>query len=287
MFQYALGRHLAEKNSTILKLDVSGFEAYKLRRYNLHCFNIWEHITTAEEIRVFKTNSTSWVSKNISRIGNKIGFPGFATSTYYRDCRIVQEKSRSYDPTVFEARGDIYLQGYWQSEKYFLDIRDILLREFTVKHEQDLQSQTISKQIHETESISLHVRRGDYMNNPMTKQVHGVCSLAYYQKAIKYIIQQIPDAHFYIFSDEPGWVKHNLKIDYPVTVVDHNDVTINYEDLRLMSQCKHHIIANSSFSWWGAWLCRYKDKIVVAPKRWFANGETDAASRFPSTWVLM
>jgi len=285
MFQYAVGRHLAEKNSTLLKLDLSGFEAYKLRRYALHCFKIWEHIATMEEISTFKRKRVSRTAKLLSKIGTRWVGLSSATSDFYQDAIVLKERGFSFDPSIMEAKGNIYLEGYWQSEKYFSAIRDILLREFTFKYEQDAKSREIAEQIQKTESVSLHIRRGDYVHDPLTNKAHGLCSFEYYQKAVNYITQKIPNCHFYIFSDDRAWVCENFKLDYPVTMVDHNNASTNYEDLRLMSLCRHSIIANSSFSWWGAWLNSNPEKIVVSPERWFNDKSLDTKDMIPEGWL--
>lgn len=200
MFQYAAGRHLAEKNSTLLKLDLSGFEEYKLHRYSLHCFKIWEHIATMEDIAAFKGKGGSRTAKLLSKIITRWGGSYFATYKFYHDAIIIREKGFSFDPSVLEAKGNIYLEGYWQSEKYFAEIRDILLREFAFKYEQNAKSWKIANQIQKTDSVSLHIRRGDYVYDSLTNQTHGLCSFEYYQGAVNYITQNIPNCPFlYIF----------------------------------------------------------------------------------------
>lgn len=287
LFQYALGRHLAEKNSTILKLDLSGFEEYKLHRYGLHCFEIWQHIATTKEIHTFKRNMNTNLSRLSSKIGKRLRISFYPTSDFYQDTIVLKEKQFFFDPSVLDAKGNIYLDGYWQSEKYFSAIRNILLREFAIKYEQDCRNKELAELIRNTKSVSLHIRRGDYVNNLLTNQIHGLCSFDYYQKAVNHIVQKIPDCHFYVFSDDHTWVSENFKIDYPLTMVDHNDASTNYDDLRLMSLCHHNIIANSSFSWWGAWLNANHDKIVIAPKNWFANTETNKQTfdLIPENWL--
>lgn len=285
MFQYALGRHLAEKNSTLLKLDLSGFEAYKLHRYALHCFKIWEHVATMEEIATFKRKKISRAAKLLSKIATRWGGLSSATSDFYQDAIILKENGFPFDPSILESKGNIYLEGYWQSEKYFSAIREILLKEFDFKYVQNAKSKKIANQIQETESVSLHIRRGDYAHDPLTNQVHGLCSLEYYQKAVEHVTQKIPNCHFYIFSDDHSWVCENFKLDFPFTLVDHNDASTNYEDLRLMRLCRHNIIANSSFSWWGAWLNTNPEKIVVSPERWFNDPTRDVKDLIPESWV--
>ena len=160
-------------------------------------------------------------------------------------------------------------------------------REFVIKYQQDAQSQMFSDRIQSTESVSLHVRRADYIQNALTNKIHGTCDQDYYDRAIRYIAERVIDPHFFIFSDEPEWVKENLKIDFPMTVVDCNDASRNYEDLRLMSTCKHNIIANSSFSWWGAWLNPNPDKLVITPEQWFNDKKRNTKDLIPEQWVKM
>ena len=133
-------------------------------------------------------------------------------------------------------------------------------------------------------SISLHVRRADYVTNPQANQFHGVSSMEYYNKAIHKIKSIISEPHFFIFSDDITWAKQNMIIDCPTTFVSHNGPDKNYDDLRLMSFCKHHIIANSSFSWWGAWLAMNKNKVVIAPTRWFNSPDRNTKDVIPENW---
>jgi hypothetical protein len=278
MFQYAAARRLAEKHLTILKLDISSFETYKLRKYNLHCFHICECFADNNQVKdLYKKNSF------FKKVGKKItsrlnffsyGYPNVLTEKYFH-----------FDPQILNAPNNVLLDGYWQSEKYFSDITDILRREFVVKYQQDPISAKFAEQIKNTESVSLHVRRTDYVNNLLTSQVHGTCDLKYYAQAVKYIGERKSNPHFFIFSDEPEWARYNLKLGFPTTIVDCNDASRNYEDLRLMSSCKHNIIANSSFSWWGAWLNQNDHKMIIAPKHWFNDLSRDTKDLIPEQWI--
>lgn len=278
MFQYATARRLAEKHSTILKLDVNGFETYKLHRYSLHCFNIWEYLATRTEIQeCLALPKLNKFEKVISRLGVKKIAPLVSPNVW-------KEKHFHFDPEILEAPNNIYLEGYWQSAKYFQDIRPILLREFSFKYPQDAKSQDINQTINNTNSISIHIRRADYVTNSQTYQIHGACSLDYYQKCVNDITSKVEYPYFFIFSDDPSWAKENLNLSFPTVLVDHNDASKNYEDLRLMSQCKHNIIANSSFSWWAAWLNSNPDKIVYAPQRWFNDDSINYADVYCENW---
>lgn len=256
LFQYAVGRHLAHRKQTQLKLDISAFNRYKLRHYELGVFNILEDFF------------------NESGIGN----------TY----EVYHEKEKfKFDSGVFDCEGDVYLSGSWQNEGYFRDIGDIIRNEFTLKHSLDKKNREMLKMIGDCQSVGVHIRRGDYVNNPVTNEFHGVCPLEYYLKGITVMIQEVTSPHFFVFSDDHQWAKANIKTEAPVTIVSINDLEKGYEDLRLMEHCKHFIIANSTFSWWAAWLSVSKEKIVVAPLKWINTSSLDAADLIPKTWKVI
>jgi hypothetical protein len=135
-------------------------------------------------------------------------------------------------------------------------------------------------------SVSLHVRRGDYVTHAATAKVLNPCSLDYYHKAIECVSRTVTSPHFFVFSDDPAWAQRNLKITFPTKYIDKNSGSQNYVDMHLMTHCKHNIIANSSFSWWGAWLNKNPDKLVIAPTNWFANG-IDDRDLIPPEWIRL
>jgi hypothetical protein len=145
----------------------------------------------------------------------------------------------------------------------------------------------IAEQISRVNSVSLHVRRGDYVANLKVAAIHGLCSKEYYASAIKFISKKVERPHFFVFSDDINWVENNFKINYPCTYINQNFSNESYNDLRLMSLCQHNIIANSSFSWWGAWLNCNSEKIVIAPKKWFANSDKRCDDLIPEKWVRL
>lgn len=197
---------------------------------------------------------------------------------------VFKQRFRHFDPNIFKSSRSVYLVGYWQSEKYFKNIEEILRSELTIKHNQGPDNQAMSCLINQTESVSLHIRRGDYVSNPISYQAHGICSLDYYRAAVETLTKTVKQPHFFIFSDDIEWAQENLKLDHPLTNVSNNGEVQDYEDLRLISHCKHHIIANSSFSWWGAWLCSHSQKIVIAPKKWFNNPKLNTRDLIPNEW---
>lgn len=277
MFQYAAGRRLAHVLGTELKLDITEFDNYKFRTfrtYSLGNFNIREKFASLEEVAAL-TRPTI-----LERIRAKVlRKPPRPPQTYIR------EKHFHFDPEIMRLPDGVYLDGYWQSEKYFADIAEINRREFTVKVPQAGKNKELGEQINSRESVSLHVRRGDYASDPQTNKMHGCCGKDYYLCCVEHVTQLVKNPHFFIFSDDPEWTRDNLKLPYPMTLVEHNVGNKDYEDLRLMSQCKHHIIANSSFSWWGAWLNPRKDKMVLAPKQWFAKRKASTQDLIPAQWL--
>ncbi|MCK4744844.1 alpha-1,2-fucosyltransferase, partial [Candidatus Parcubacteria bacterium] len=195
---------------------------------------------------------------------------------------ITKEQHSHFDSKILKLIGNIYLDGYWQSEKYFKNIENSIRKEFTLKNDLQLKAKKLLRKIKNTESISIHIRRNDYISHKPANQYHGVCHLSYYKKAINVIIKKIDDPHFFVFSDDIDWCKKNLKIKFPTIFVEGNK---DYEDLILMSKCKHNIIANSTFSWWGAWLNNNPNKIVIAPKKWFRKKSINTKDLIPKTWI--
>jgi hypothetical protein len=180
-----------------------------------------------------------------------------------------------------------YLQGYWQSEQYFHKYADSIRGQFRFRNDLSGRNADLASQIREGPSVSLHVRRGDYASCPKTRRFHGLCEPSYYVRAIELMRRHTPRFRLFAFSDDPQWVASTLQRDYPeMIVVDHNKGEQSDNDMRLMSMCNHHIIANSSFSWWGAWLNPDPGKVVIAPRKWFV-GDTDSANRVPENWVRL
>jgi len=252
---------LALKNKTELKFDIRHYDA-GWGSYNIHVMNIQENFATQDEISHFK------------KFRKKPGRRWFFRNLLYTDgSKYVEEKKPfEFDPSVLEKTGDIYLDGWWQNEKYFIDIRDILLKELVVKEPATGENKSVADKITATNSVSIHVRRKDFITNPKISYIYGELTQKYYSEALDYISSRIKDIKIFVFSDDIAWVQKNMPFPFETTHVSQNNTEeLAYQDLRLMSLCKHHIIANSTFSWWGAWLGQEKNKIVVGPKKWWAN----------------
>jgi hypothetical protein len=280
LFQYALGRNLAIENKTDFKLDISFFPN-DIRKYALGGFNIVENFSTKEDLA--KIGLPNMEKQDIlSRTKRKI-FRLRENHKPINERKIIIEPYFQFCPDILKIKNSCYLSGNWQSEKYFKDSGDIIKKEFTLKNEMSSLGKEWVKRIEKNGSVSLHIRRGDYVNNLQTNQLHGTCDIAYYQRAINAIIKKINNPGFFIFSDDIEWAKNNLRINYPIYFV--SDKTISdYEELIIMSKCKHNIIANSSFSWWGAWLNDWQDKIVIVPDKWF-NTPIDTKDLIPESWI--
>lgn len=278
MFVYAAGRYLAEKNNAVLKLNISSFEDCKLRDYDLGSFNIIENIATKEEVALFDKKLKP---RGFKKIIKKLSDPlNRHTNVIYKE-----KKEFVFDSGFKKLPSNVYLGGYFQNEKYFNSIENIIRKELVVKAPQLGKDLDLYNIIKDSSSVALHIRRGDYASNEKTKQVHGLLPIEYYLKSVELIKSKFSNPHFFVFSDDCQWATDNLRIDAQFTVVSHNDASKSFEDLRLMSQCKHQIIANSSFSWWGAWLNNYINKIVIAPKKWFQTTKHDTSDLLPKSWI--
>ncbi|MGD1333093.1 alpha-1,2-fucosyltransferase [Vibrio harveyi] len=266
MFQYATALSLAIKKDTNVTLDISEFKVYNLRNYELDKFNISSNVT----------NNSSIIARIVKKLKARILFKR----------RYFFEQSLEYTDNLESVGKNAYLDGYFQSELYFLDIKEKLIEEFQLKN--DLSSYAVQIESEITHSnqttISLHVRRGDYITNSHTNSVHGVCSLSYYHSAIKRLESTFDDVHYYIFSDDIAWVKENLPL-VNATYIEGDNSRSPHEDIYLMSCCQHNIIANSSFSWWGGWLNTNLDKVVIAPDNWFKKNIPN--NIIPNDWIKL
>jgi hypothetical protein len=267
LFQYATALRLASQHQTTVRMNCFDFGIKKYlardrkRSFELDHFTISGQVALAPELFFYRLMSGMY--------------------------QPITETAFTFDERVLVAKNNSYLNGFWQSYKYFDDIRPLVLRELSFKEAPSPKNADLLKKIQKTNAISLHVRRGDYVSDPLTVQHHGITPLDYYHTAIAQMVVKVKQPHFYLFSDDPVWVKENLKLAYPVTYVDHNNGNMAYEDLRLMSHCQHFIIANSTFSWWGAWLSQNTNKIVIAPKKWFNDPTKDSRDLIPPSWLRL
>lgn len=276
MFQYAFMRAYEEKNHMPVKLDTGGFSTYKLRQFKLENFDIKATYATEEEVSAcinLVKRRGSYLPKFLRKRLKK--------EKYIITSNIIEPKSESlFDPELFALHDNAYYDGYYQNEQFFEGISDIIRREFTLRTDMDDANIALLKQIRTTQSVSLHVRRGDYVH---MQQIFALCDLPYYQHSIDHMARIVSSPHFYIFSNDHEWARANLNLRHAHTFVDINGDDNDHCDLELMRNCRHNIIANSSFSWWAAWLNDNENKTIIAPKNWFSDGRP--CSIVPSRWI--
>jgi hypothetical protein len=284
MFQYATGRSVALRCGATLKLDVTGFAAVGAeteRRYELDSFPIHGSAASEADLAGFGRNGKPR-SRRLDRVLRllRISRPDDAWPVY-------RESQFQFDPAVPELLAPVYLDGFWQSERYFSAIAGVLREELSAKAPLDPENKALAVGIDAVNAVSLHVRRGDYVSDPATNRFHGICSPDYYQRAVDYIAARAGVPHLFVFSDDQQWTRGNLHFGVPMTFVGANPPDCGYRDMQLMARCRHHIIANSSFSWWGAWLNPSREKIVVAPRQWFGACDNDTRDLIPPNWVRL
>ena len=265
MFQYAfyLQQKLYPENIPTL-LDIKAFQKYKLHNgYEIE--------------NIFKNADNNYATdKDLKKL---FGIYYYFGKLSNKSSKYIKQKNFGYDNKYLEMTSG-YFNGYWQSEKFFKNIENDLRSHFGFS-DIDNKNRELYQQIKDKNTISIHVRRGDYINHP----VHGgICDLDYYNKAINYCLNNINECHFVMFSNDIEWCKANLNIDN-VSYVDWNNNNSSYRDMQLMSLCKNNIIANSSFSWWGAWLNENPNKTVIAPNKWFNDDSINQKDICPSKWL--
>lgn len=269
MFQYAAGRALAARLATGLKIDASFLGndpggSYTKRSLELGQLNVTLDILSGEELQ--KISSRSFITRIFGKTTFKqlrddaVGIANFSNVT-----------------------GNVYLDGYWQSERYFLPIRNVLLREFTPAYSAG-SSEALKKKLETPGSVAVHVRRGDYVTLASASAYHGVLDMNYYETAFREIKKRVPDARFFVFSDDPSWCLQAFSGLGIEEVIDGHGQPAS-RDLLLMSSCSHNIIANSSYSWWGAWLNDNPGKVVVAPARWYRAEDARGNEIICKSWL--
>lgn len=275
LFQYSFGRNIALKNNCELKLDLSSYENYEWHEYSLAPFNLKASIAQPSDIKKLQEKHERLFNKILRKSINK-GIVKF------------NEQSIAFNQQYLQIKAPAFLTGYWQSEKYFMENKSIIANELSIKIPPSDKNQKLLVEIQNCNAVSLHIRRGNYVSVTAFNQVLGTCSLEYYASALDYITERINDPVFYIFSDDIEWAKQNLLSAHKFVFVDINDAKHDYEDVRLMQNCKHNIVANSTFSWWGAWLNNSPDKIIIAPQQWFRGDKNiDSLHLVPENWIRL
>ena len=273
LFQYAFYLALHNKYTESIYLDSLDMANYRLHNgFELeNIFKVDANYCTAEQRSKVRKDSNVF-SKLFTKAKNALGF----NKNY-----VLEAKSEhfTYSENNFgEQSTAIYFKGYWQHAKYLEGIEGELRARLTFPAFEKEQNIELSDFIVSHNTVSLHVRRGDYVQH---KAFGGICDLSYYQRAVEKIKQQVEDPVFIVFSDDINWCKDNLNLE-GVKFVDWNTGDDSFRDMQLMSLCKHNIIANSSFSWWGAWLNNNADKVVICPNKWVHYSESTGV--LPNNW---
>jgi len=265
MFQYALGCKLSLEHNSDLKLDLSWFEGQKKRVFELDQFNINVKIADNDYIRELIPFSSHRVVRGFSRHIQK-WLPAAERLVY------MESKPGFFDPQVVEIKGNKYLDGYWQSEKYFKNVENQIRARFTLNQPLSNDDMELAKEMAgNRNSVGVHIRRRDYVTDHWIMRSHYICTPDYYLETMQFINDQLNgNAFFYVFSDDPEWCQTGLKNASQYRIVS-TRTRSNVNELILMSNCRHAIISNSSFGWWAAWLIDNPEKIVISPKKWFYN----------------
>ena len=282
MFQYAVARNLAIMNNTSVKLDLNFLldrterESFTFRNYDLDLFNIDGAIADESQSLQYKYYK--------SKIMRKIGF--IKTKLFCRKYKIITEKHYHFDPKVLERGDNSYLIGFWQSYKYFSEVEKEIKKDFSFKNEMGEKAKEMLKEINDKESICVNIRRGDYVEDKKALKHHGVCGLDYYKEAKILVDEKIKKPHYFIFSDDIQWCLKNIDFGENMTFVNNEYAGDRFSDkFRLMKNCKHFIIPNSSYAWWAAWLSKNEEKLVIAPKKWLADSSINTDDVTPPNWV--
>lgn len=277
MFQYACGTAVSIRTKQPLRIATDQFQNYTLHNgFELQrVFHVDTPIATDTELK----DMLGWQSSTRFRYLFVRPFTRWSCS---KRCCI--EPHFQYWPAIRDWTGPAYMHGYWQSEQYFSDVADRVRQAFRFRQSWDDADLAVRLKMGLQPSASLHVRRGDY-TSAKNQSMYAQCDIGYYQTAIQLLRKRVPDVKIFAFSDDPDWVISQLVPKFgEMEIVRHNTGMRSANDMRLMSSADHHIIANSSFSWWGAWLNPDPDKIVIAPKSWFVDGKKDT-DLIPSSWI--
>ena len=276
MFQYAAARALSVRlGDPDVVLAVGEDAKDNFRKFELDVFDLPMRFTNKID-RLRMALSFGTPSHPARRFARAV--------TPFVLLHVLHDEHTGYDVRFDTAKGNLYLIGHWQSEKYFTDVADTIRKDFTFRNEPSRPVKAMLDQINAANAVAIHVRRGDYAGDQRINRIHGVIGIDYYRTAFETLSQRVSNPHYFVFSDDPEWTRANLQVDGPATYVSgHSSV----EDLRLLTACRHFIIPHSTFSWWGAWLSTAAggEKVVIAPRHWFAKPHPSDPDKVPASWI--
>ena len=284
LFQYGFVRALSLEYKREFAIDISWYKDKKKKYHPNHSitnFNIIEKRPSAIFLKYITL---------ISRHNRLLLKPLNKISKFHMFWKLLPNyiNENTFNILDIPQNNILYFDGYWQNIKYFQKFESIIRKEFTLKHKLIGENEKYLNKIVSSNSISIHIRRGVYISDPHLFNLYPHCSLTYYYNVISYIVKKIQHPIFFVFSNEIEWAKKYVKIDYPTVFIENSGP--DYEHLFLMSQCKHNIIADSTFSWWGAWLNNNPSKIIIAPKKWYNDSKQNRIymhNIIPQSWVTI
>lgn len=274
MFQWAFARMIREMTEMDVSLDMSYFSKSYSRPYQLDIFEFRPEFV--EDPMTKLKLAIIWTLRSFPSLSNLFGFTLYSEPHFH------------FDKNVAKIKSNTFVEGYFQSELYFKCVERKLRDDFRFKELPDGINQKMIDKIKSKNSISLHVRRGDYVEKKRYQDMYATCSLDYYRRGVEYIAKESGSEEkptLFVFSDDIDWARDNITLPYERVFVNINSGETSWEDMRLMSLCNHNIIANSSFSWWGAWLNKNEEKIVIAPEKWFNDENIIQTDIIPKSWV--
>lgn len=281
LFQYAAGYALASKNKKPLMLDLTSFTS--------HNVNLKQSYRNLDILDFGIEFSQALSSEALMRYREPFGIASKVNNFLQK--RVLKKYYVDWHPQVLKKKGNVYLDGYYQSELYFHDVRDGISRQYKLGNFFQEEIKSIVERIHAcVNPISLHIRRGDYITNPRANKIHNVCTKNYFYGGLDFLHSRLNNPTVFVFSDDIDWVKAEMNL--PKSTVYVSELQQNSgerlrssQEIYLMSLCQHNIISNSSFSWWGAYLNKFKDKIVIAPNLWSRSKIIRHKNILPAGWV--
>ncbi|WP_022664368.1 alpha-1,2-fucosyltransferase [Desulfospira joergensenii] len=274
IFQFSAGFALSKRLNLDLVLNISTFDSCQKRNFELYTF---------PKIK----NSFACIKDDDPGVFSRLRIPFL---NFKEKIKQFHESHFFFDPAFFDIREPVRIEGYFQSYKYFEKYSD-QLKDILLDIPLTSRLKTVLKVISsKKESVSVHIRRGDYISDQGINEVHGTLNEAYYLNSIKLMEKMFPESFFFLFTDDPHYVEENFKFLEDTSCIISDNDCLPYEDMYLMANCHHNIIANSSFSWWGAWLNQNPEKIVIAPRKWFSRKilmEKPVMDLLPDDWILL
>lgn len=295
MFQYAFGRALSLRTGSPLLLDKTLLEDHRPgvhatnRYYGLDIFKLDPMFARRCDVRDYHPFGTGKPGKALFHLRERLSGAGLFP-VKLGPAGMVRERSFRFDPAIFDAKLPLYAAGLWQSWKYLEGHEPQIRQDFTFRHVLGDAGEALARRLSAPDSVILHIRRGDYVSVAQNAELLGFVGMDYYRDAIAHVRDLIDKPRFFVFSDDLEWSRKELpqfglKADY-VDLPAPDGVPQNAFEMQLMSRGANFVIANSTFSWWSAWLAGDRAKLVIAPRNWFTDPHLDAHDLIPPHWEI-